>query len=229
VLASARARALLRAPETARRRAQPLSSRRQQPSPSTRTASRRLGARGTRAPRPVAAYAAAANLPAARSSPPPPHAHALLPPGMHLRAPRRSPRPARPARPRRAPSGRFLTHALTSAAPPLREARTQHDSERGRPQATSNAAGLLQAALERCGACLWGSCASARLLGLGAAVRGAGRRAALLRRAVALFALALAARALWHRVSRSREGGEGWKAAGVGARCALGSACAALP
>jgi hypothetical protein len=64
-LASARARALLRAPETARRRAQPLSSRRQQPSPSTRTASWRLGARGSRAPWPVVAGAATAYLPAA--------------------------------------------------------------------------------------------------------------------------------------------------------------------
>ena len=36
----------------------------------------------------------------------------------------------------------------------------------------------LRAALRRCGARLWGSCASARLLGLGAAVRGSARRGA---------------------------------------------------
>ena len=57
----------------------------------------------------------------------------------------------------------------------------------------------LRAALRRCGARLWGSCASARLLGLGAAVRGVGRRAALL--LVGLGAPALAERALLRRLS----------------------------
>ena len=51
--------------ETAQCCAQPHSNRRQQPSPSPQTASRRLCARSSQAPRPFAARAAAANLPAA--------------------------------------------------------------------------------------------------------------------------------------------------------------------
>ena len=57
----------------------------------------------------------------------------------------------------------------------------------------------VQAALRRCGARLWGSCGAARLLGLGAAVRGVGRGRDTLRRAVGVCTRAPVARALLRR------------------------------
>jgi hypothetical protein len=76
----------------------------------------------------------------------------------------------------------------------------------------------------RCGARLLGSCASARLLGIGAAVRGAGRGRDTIRQA---FGVCLAARALLHRACALVNRSLGLVAAGVGAHGALGSACAA--
>ena len=67
----------------------------------------------------------------------------------------------------------------------------------------------LRAAFQRCGALLWGSCALARLLRLGAAVRGVGRRAALLWRAVGVCARALAACALLRRACALVGGSKG--------------------
>jgi hypothetical protein len=79
----------------------------------------------------------------------------------------------------------------------------------------------LRAALRRCGARLWGSCASVRLLGLGAAVRGVGRGRDTLRRAVGVCARALAARALLRRACALVMRSAGLGAAGAGLEAPL--------
>ena len=83
------------------------------------------------------------------------------------------------------------------------------------------------AARERCGARLGVPAARRSCSGVGAASNGAGRRAASLRRAVGVCALAAATRALLRRLSGACAGwgraGRGWH----GARCALGRLCGA--
>ncbi len=101
-----------------------------------------------------------------------------------------------------------------------------HSGERLAGSRGARAPHTLRAALQRCGARLCGSCASARLLGLGAAVRGVGRGRDTLGRAVGVCTRALAARALLRRACALVGSGHGWERWARGLMAPWQAACA---